>query len=72
MGASQWDIVNFNKNKVWNICIRLFATCFYHYPNFFKLAHDAFCKQTLHLLHVVGHFRKRAIDAVELMRCTTF
>ena len=48
MGASQWDMVNFNKNKVWNICVTLIATGFHHYLNFFQLAHDAFCKQTLH------------------------
>ena len=30
MGASQWDMANFNKNKVWNICIRLIATGFHH------------------------------------------
>ena len=52
MGASQWDMVYFNKNKVWNICIRLIATGFHHYLNFFKLAHDAFCKQTLRIFSV--------------------
>ena len=49
MGASQWDTVNFNKNKVWNISIRLVAISFHHYLKFLKLAHDAFCKQTLQL-----------------------
>ena len=51
MGASHWYKVNFNKNKVWNIRIRLVATGFYRYLNFLKLAHDAFCKQTVHLLN---------------------
>ena len=49
MCASQWDTVNFNKNKVWNISIRLVAISFHHYLKFLKLAHDAFCKQTLHI-----------------------
>ena len=49
MGASRWDMENFNKGKVWNIRIRLIATGFHHYLNFSKLAHDAFCKQTLHM-----------------------
>ena len=49
MGASQWEIVKFNIKEVWNIRIRLAATRFHRYLNFFKLAHDAFCKQTLHM-----------------------
>ena len=49
MGAWQWDTINLNKNKVGNIHIRLVATGFHRYLNFLKLAHDAFCKQTLQI-----------------------
>ena len=47
MGVLQRDEVDFNKNKVSNICTLLFATGIHRYLNFRKLAHVAFCKQTL-------------------------
>ena len=49
MGASKWDAVDFSKIKVSNICIILFAAGIYGYLIFCKLAHVAFCKQTLQL-----------------------
>ena len=50
MGVSKWDAVDFSKNKVSNICIILFAAGIHGYLIFCKLAHVAFCKQTLQLL----------------------
>ena len=50
MGASNWDAVDFHKNKVLNIYMILFATEFHGYLIFCKLAHVAFCKQTLQIL----------------------
>ena len=50
MCASQWDTVNCNKFDAWNICITSFTISIRHYHNFLKLALNAFCKQTLHML----------------------
>ena len=60
MGVLQRDAVDFNKNKVLNICTLLFATGIHRYLNFRKLAHVAFCKQTLQLLYVVPGVTWRA------------
>ena len=49
MGVLQWDAVDFNKNKVLNICILIFATGINRYLIFRDLAHVAFWKQTLHI-----------------------
>ena len=37
MGASQWDTVNFNKFKAWNICITSFAIGIRPYLNIFEI-----------------------------------
>ena len=46
-GALQLDATDFNKNKNWNIRIRLFATGIHHNLFFLNCADNAFCKESL-------------------------
>ena len=57
MGASQWDKVNFYKNKVWYICMRLVATGFHGYLNFFEIGALRVLQTNSSIVHVHANVR---------------